>query len=318
MTCSKFVAFVCAATLTQGCAGSAGTHGPVLPATRPMGRAALAGNGKIAFRINVTAGGKTTANIYLMSSEHANPASPTKLLRLTNTAWNDQASWSPDGTKIVYTQESSYNGTASRIVVMSANGSHKKALTTFADMDSVPCFSPDGTKIAFRRDQSGTQQIFVMNADGSNPAYVTDGISPVWSPDGTWIAYSNGNIWAIHPDGTGAHAITNVAAGAFEPAWSPDGTQISFTSSTGGSTNVWLVNPDGTNVHQLTFGAYDLESYWSPDSSMVLYDDWTAAWPNPGSVAHLGVINRDGTGAAVLTPHIPNSGIEPAWQPVGT
>jgi TolB protein len=250
-----------------------------------------------------------------MSSEHLNPTSIGQLTQLTDTAWNDQASWSPDGTEMVYTQEPSYNGPTSRIVVVRADGSKRRALTAYANRDSVPCFSPDGTKIAFRRDQSGTTEIWEMNADGSHQVRITEGISPTWSPDGKWIAFSNTqNIWAIRPDGSGLHAITKLTSnGAFEPSWSPDGTTISFSGTTGSGGDIWLVDADGKNARQLTFDGFDLESNWSPDGTLVVFDDWVGGFP--GGVAHLGVIKRDGSGEADLTPHLPYSGIEPAWQP---
>ena len=308
-----------ASTLLTAC-GSIGPA-PAVPssAAAPSNRslaAILKGRGKLAFRINVTTGGVSTANIYLMSSEFANPSSRSQLVQITHSAWNDQASWSLDGTKLLYTQESAYNGPTSRIVVVNADGTNTKPLTAFNDKDSVPCFSPTGAQIAFRRDSSGNTQIWTMNADGSNQKYLAAGISPTWSPNGAWIAFSNNqSLWEIAPNGTGLHQLTHLTGvSAFEPSWSPDGTTIAFTGVTGSSPNIWLVNANGSNARQLTHDVYDLESNWSPDSALVVFDSWSGGWP--GGFAHLGVIGRNGTGEADLTTHIQNSGIEPAWQPI--
>jgi Tol biopolymer transport system component len=65
-------------------------------------------------------------------------------------------------------------------------------LTNSAADDRAPAWSPDGTKIAFVR----RGDIFVMDADGSNPTNLTysqsmDNQGPAWSPDGTRIAFSS-------------------------------------------------------------------------------------------------------------------------------
>jgi tol-pal system beta propeller repeat protein TolB len=270
----------------------------------------------------VTSGGKTTANIYLMDSENSDPGSTARLRKLTNSAWNDQASWSPDGRRIVYTRESTYNGATSQIMVMNADGSHQTPLTAQANADSVPCFSPDGTRIAFRRDQSGTPQIYVMSANGSNQHNISNDasgdISPVWSPDGRKIAYAaaDGNVWVMKADGSRKHPITHLSAStAAEPAWSPDGAVISYSGNASGNFNIWLMNADGSHERQLTFDTFDVESYWAPDGTKILFD-YVGGGSAPTPWPHLGVINRDGSDQRDLTPKIPKSGIEPAWQPI--
>ena len=55
-------------------------------------------------------------------------------------------------------------------------------------IDTGPSYSPDGTQIAFESDRGGSQQIYVMNADGSNQHRISFGDgkygTPVWSPRG--------------------------------------------------------------------------------------------------------------------------------------
>ena len=72
------------------------------------------------------------------------------------------------------------------------NGGDATRLTSGAAWDSEPRFSPDGRRLAFVSDGGGNEQLWVMNADGTNPEQVTDEetarvTDPVWDPDGPWL-----------------------------------------------------------------------------------------------------------------------------------
>jgi Tol biopolymer transport system component len=94
-------------------------------------------------------------------------------------------------------------------------------LTTNNATDYYPRYSPDGTKIAFWSQASdGVPQLWVMNADGSNPQQLTsEGIANFsWSTDGTKIAYvqhdyrkedvNNGTLWIMNADGSNKRQLT--------------------------------------------------------------------------------------------------------------
>ena len=112
------------------------------------------------------------------------------------------AKFSPDGTEILFDR-----GTDSGfdIFIMEVDGTGVRPLTnTGTDYD--PHWSPDGTQIAFTRQETvevdgqsrATSDIFVMNADGTDVRRLTDGGSDAtnlyaeWSPDATKIAYLAG------------------------------------------------------------------------------------------------------------------------------
>ena len=66
--------------------------------------------------------------------------------------------------------------------------------------ESQPKFSPDGKTIAFLSDRSGVENLWIADADGSNPRAVSkdkptqagpqDMISPAWTPDGEYLMVS--------------------------------------------------------------------------------------------------------------------------------
>ncbi|MCH8286841.1 PD40 domain-containing protein [candidate division KSB1 bacterium] len=81
-------------------------------------------------------------------------------------------SWSPDGTKIVFSSTRDDNNESEtpnlEIYVMDADGSNIKRLTNSLRHDGSPSWSPDGSQIIFESDRNGSFEIYIMNADGSN------------------------------------------------------------------------------------------------------------------------------------------------------
>jgi Tol biopolymer transport system component len=110
---------------------------------------------------------------------------------------DDQATWSPDSTKIAFTR---YFGGAGEIYVMNADGSGVANLTNEPANDGEPTWSPDATKIAFstNRGSTGDMEIYVMNADGSNPVNLTN--SPANESDPDWQPVSGAAPAAPGPD----------------------------------------------------------------------------------------------------------------------
>lgn len=226
-----------------------------------------------------------------------------------------------------------------RLWVVNADGSGQTMLTAGETViDRNPVFSPDGSKIAFDRTILGLTNIYIMNANGSNPVAITSGgplpnnvlnADPTWSPDGTKVAFVSDRdgtrrkeIWVINVDGTGLTKITtNVQLGTdsggpyygwdVEPAWSPDGTVIAFSSTRdsllGGE--LYLVSPNGTNLTRLVLaGSDDRSPSWSPDSQRIAFD------LGGGPLNGINLINRNGTNVV----HVTNAGTWPQWSPDGT
>jgi serine/threonine protein kinase len=94
-------------------------------------------------------------------------------------------SWSPDGEKITFTSNRSGNY---RIYVMDANAEQVSELAP----GCVSFFSPDGKQILYGVYCDDTDDLFLMNADGSEQVPLTDGYecrNATWAPDGKRIVF---------------------------------------------------------------------------------------------------------------------------------
>jgi Tol biopolymer transport system component len=197
-----------------------------------------------------------TADIWAMNVDGSNQLDLTQ-----SAANNDQPAWSPDLKSIAFV--STRDGNA-EICVMDASGFNQRCLTnertpnkkpdkTKPD-DTHPSWSPDSQRIAFvsTRERTRNRQVFVMNADGSNPVNVTKKIStddlPAWSCDGQTIAFTSNrdglvkDIYNTALDGSVQARLTHTTKGGdFDPAYQP-------CAQTGTPTATLTNTPTGTII----------------------------------------------------------------------
>jgi Tol biopolymer transport system component len=164
------------------------------------------------------------------------------LVRLTDARGYDaEASYSPDGSKIVFT---SFRDGDAEIYIMDADGRNPRRITHAMGYDGGPFFSPDGKRIIYRSDRKGNDllQIYINNTDGSAERALTNNEfvnwGPYWHPDGHHIIYatskhghSNYELYLMDVDNGGEERITYHEGFDGLPVFSPGAERLMWTSS---------------------------------------------------------------------------------------
>ncbi|HEX8652700.1 MAG TPA: FG-GAP-like repeat-containing protein [Pyrinomonadaceae bacterium] len=180
-------------------------------------------------------------------------------------------------------------------------------------------------QIAFMSNHDGNQEVYVMNAAGSNPINLSNhpasDLWPSWSPDGKKLAFASSrdgsyNIFSMDADGSNQTNLTNMPGTDGDPAWSPDGTKIAFHSwrdanLESATAQIYVMNASGSNQVRLTHDrAYYYSPTWSPNGRKLLF------WGGDG-IMQIFVMNSDGTNLVQLTnDSFENRGC--AWSPDGS
>jgi Tol biopolymer transport system component/serine/threonine protein kinase len=125
-----------------------------------------------------------------------------------------------------------------------------------------PAFSPDGRRLAFDSDRSGTSEIWISAADGSDPQRLTSfggpfTGSPRWSPDGKRIAFDSrasgeSGVYVVGADGGVPKRIATGVTDSEVPTWSRDGQWLYFGALRQGTGQIFKVRAEGGPPVQLT------------------------------------------------------------------
>ncbi len=200
-----------------------------------------------------------------------------------------------------------------------------------------PKRSPNGGRVAFVHDAGGRGQIFVMNADGSEPANLSNNSycdrSPTWSPDGRRIAFlsergGDWDIWTMNADGSGQRRLAGNPGLDRAPAWSPDGQRLLWESHVAGTPNLWLCDANGGNSRPLLVPGqpFNYAPLFEGDAAPQIPSHWhylrNAAWsPDGAQIAAAGlwtvvVLDADGSRLHEVIHWMMGTG-PLAWSPDG-
>lgn len=130
--------------------------------------------------------------------------------------------FSPDGQKVIFAEH--FGASRSDIWTVKPDKSDKTQLTDVDSLNTEPSYSPDGLKIIFVSNRTGSKEIYLMNADGSQQTQLT------------------------------------TAGVNYNPCFSPDGKKIAFVSERDGNPEIYIMNADGANQQRLTNNT--INDYW--------------------------------------------------------
>lgn len=187
--------------------------------------------------------------------------------------------FSPDGSTIVYSHASEDG--SDLFAVALAGGDARRISAGRGSDNTSPSFSPDGRRIAFTSGRAGHPEIYVMDADGTNPELLTSfdfgdqnyRSDPDWSPDGRLIAFQSQfagrfQVMTINLRDQSTKLLTSEGANE-QPSWAPDGRHLVLTSTRSGSKQLWVLDTESGRFRQLTHVLDARVAAWSPRLGVV-------------------------------------------------
>jgi len=219
-------------------------------------------------------------------------------------------SYSPNGNRIVF-------DAGERLAVIGAGGAGLVLLPATTSNDGDPCFSPDGTRIAFAgvNDHGGTD-LYTRQLDGG-PArlVIQDAGEPAWSSRDRLAYVRSGNVYTAHPSGRPRRWVTS----GVSPDWSPNGARLALVRPSpnltfdGPTGRMYTVAASGRDLRRVGRSTSVSHPVWSPDGRWLAYDGFDLGvyirrlgrGAAPREVARTEVGGESGSVAA----------FSPAWRP---
>jgi len=185
------------------------------------------------------------------------PLQPTRTFEMTAT----EGSWlsldvHPNGERLVFEL-------LGDLYTLPVNGGTATRITGGMAFDSQPRYGPDGDRIVFVSDRSGSENVWVLNRTEEDTIQVTDGSSdrfhsPTWTPDGEYITASRSESlgdpatpWLYHVDGGSGTPLVE----------GPDDMRLSGAAFGADESTVWFARRSGTWDYNAIFPEYQLVSY---------------------------------------------------------
>ncbi len=270
--------------------------------------------GKIAFTCQVFR--VTAANqICIMNAD----GSGFRRLTTDNTRQHYYPSVAPDGRSVVYAAFREPN--IYEIYEIQLDGGGVVQLTDRLGNVNGPEISPDGGLIVFKLSTPTSNEIWLMNRDGSDPRPIPNasGWDPTWSPDGNFILFASDmqgaiQLYRVKLDGSELQKVSDLPAVRGRSDWSPDGSFLVTYSGQPWNRDVFIMDADGSNARMLSpTGGNSQGPSISPDGGWVAFTSYFDKYRDDHG-CEIYIMRVDGTDVRRLTNN-DYCDYQPRWGP---
>jgi TolB protein len=164
------------------------------------------------------------------------------------------------------------------------------------------------------------KRLTIMDQDGANPSFLTDGSSDVMTPrfssssqEITYMALteSTSNIYLFNIENGRQETLGRFQGMAFAPRFSPDGGKVAFSQEQRGNSDIYVMDLRSRQTTRLTFDpSIDTSPSFSPDGRQIVFNS------DRGGSPQLWVMNADGSGAHQIS-FGGGRYTTPVWSPRG-
>jgi TolB protein len=229
--------------------------------------------------------------------------------------------WSPDASRIAFTCFEPYHGIVSpQLCMYSMDAGKVITFPRYRGTNSSPAWSPDGAHLIFSSSMLGNPELFVSDANGSNPKRLTfangASTSPAWNPKtGQTVVFVSDRdgipkLFMMNADGTNSTELDVPDKGyLIDPAWSPNGQLLAFSwRRPEGNYDLYLMDAATSKIVEITrdTGRNERPS-WSPDGRHIVFES------TRGGTRQIWEMLADGSQAHQLTSQGHNE--SPNWSP---
>ncbi|NQT25745.1 S9 family peptidase [candidate division KSB1 bacterium] len=236
---------------------------------------------------------------------------------------------SPDGEWLAYEVKQyniEKNSQNTDIYLVSNMGGNERQLTTYAGYDGSPCFSSDGSILAFISDRSGSRQIHVLPMDGGESQQITaldvDVEQFNWSPDGQYFAYTTQELVPeMNQDTTDVMQYKNenvrVIDDLFFRHWNSwrnsKRSYLNIMPATGGAS--WHISSGEHDIPPISLGS-DHDFNFSPDGKEIAFVRKTDSLEALSTNNDIYTASSKGGSIRRITPNLGNDN-QPVYSPDG-